>query len=353
MTEAGRWEHGSEFHHVAPVPGDLQADAPPWRGGLLVGSGRDALRLVARHGRAARQWRRFWIPTYLCQEVVAAIATEGLPLVAYPDLPGRPLELPAASPGDAVLVVNTFGRRGGPPPAPPPGVDLVEDHTHDPTSPWAFVSRAEYAVASLRKTLPVPEGGVLWSPRGLPLPPAPPLTLARREAAEAKRQAMVLKSRYLDGESVEKEEFRRLALAGEARIASGEVSAMSDETRALLETLPARRWRAARARNQAFLAARLAHLHWLEVLTVEAPSAVCFSAVLVFDQPVRRDRVRTGLIARRVYPAVLWPLEETVLPVGGEARALSRRILSLHCDARYTEADMARVADLVEEAGTS
>jgi len=350
--EASRWEHGSEFHRVAPLPGGSEAGTPPWRGGLLVGSGRDALRLLVRHGRATRRWRRLWIPSYLCQEVVAAIAAEGLTLEAYPDLPGHPLALPAAQPGDAVLVVNTFGRRGGPPPAPPPGVDLVEDHTHDPTSPWSRASQAEFAVASLRKTLPIPEGGVLWSPGGCTLPTAPPLTEERRHAADAKRQAMVLKARYLAGEPVEKEDFRRLALAGEAGMASGNVSAMSEETRAALEALPLERWRAARASNLTFLADRLAHLRWLSVLAVEAPSAVCFSAVLVVDEPARRDRVRSGLIARRVYPAVLWPLEETVLPVSDEARALSRRVLSLHCDARYSEEDLARVAQLVEEAGT-
>jgi hypothetical protein len=40
---------------------------------------------------------------------------------------------------------------------------LVEDHSHDPFSPWAVGSSADYAFCSLRKTLPVPDGGLLWS----------------------------------------------------------------------------------------------------------------------------------------------------------------------------------------------
>ena len=41
---------------------------------------------------------------------------------------------------------------------------LVEDHAHDPASAWATTSTADYAFSSLRKTLPVPDGAILWSP---------------------------------------------------------------------------------------------------------------------------------------------------------------------------------------------
>ena len=41
---------------------------------------------------------------------------------------------------------------------------IIEDHTHDPWSPWSFGSRASYCFSSLRKTLPLPDGSVIWSP---------------------------------------------------------------------------------------------------------------------------------------------------------------------------------------------
>ena len=53
---------------------------------------------------------------------------------------------------------------------------LIEDHTHDPFSTWAQQSTAHYAMASLRKTLPIPDGAILWSPQkmSLPKPTSPP-----------------------------------------------------------------------------------------------------------------------------------------------------------------------------------
>jgi hypothetical protein len=51
-----------------------------------------------------------------------------------------------------------------------------------------------------------------------------------------------------------------------------------------------------------------------------------------------------------VYPAVLWPLEELVLKGIPDAdRELSRRLLSIHCDFRYTSSDTDTVAQIVEE----
>lgn len=342
-----RWEHGSDFHRV-DLGSEPSAVRLPWADARLCGSGRDALRMLVDHGVRQRGWKRLWVPAYLCQEVVAAL--EALPIVIYDDLPDRALAVPDTIPGDAVLVVNTFGLRAGPSPDVPPGVDLVEDHTHDPVSSWARTSRADFAVASLRKTLPLPEGGVLWSPAGAALPASAPLSDTRAAAARARREAMALKARYLEGDAVDKPAYRRLALAGEAGIAAGPVSAMTPESAAELPRCPMDRWREQRGLNFDILASRLSGVPDLRVLRPEDKDCVPFSVVLVARDPGQRTRIREHLIARQVYPAILWPLEDVVAPVPDAAVMLSRRLLSLHCDFRYTREDLDTVAAIVEEA---
>ena len=74
---------------------------------------------------------------------------------------------------DVVLAVNYFGVRAGEPWQQwreKHACVLLEDHSHDPVSGWAQSSRADYAFSSLRKTMPVPDGAILWSPLGHPLP---------------------------------------------------------------------------------------------------------------------------------------------------------------------------------------
>jgi hypothetical protein len=358
-----RWEHGSELHSF-PY-NSVPQEGSPWEAhGLLMGSGRDCLRALLFHGRSRRGWRRLWLPGYFCQEVVAALS-EILPLVIYDD---TPLQASAVLPtellhrGDVVLWVNFFGLRSGLfTGSGVNGVEVIEDYTHDPWAPGAWGDTADWCVASLRKTLPVPDGGALWSPRGHELPPAVPVTEERQLASLEKLAGMYLKSLYLAGHRVDKEAFRSLAMAGEANIASGKVSAMPAWTVELLKSFPVRQWREQRSRNFAVLHDGLAGLDGISVLFQSAGADVTwpptqgtpFSCILVCGTPERRETVRRALIMRKVYPAVLWPLEvPAVQDIPQAAVDLSRRVLALHCDMRYSADDMEHLVEIVRECAT-
>jgi hypothetical protein len=331
-------EHGSDLH-LALDTGVLEA---PWCGQphTLWGSGRDAMRALLAWGREHHGWRRALVPSFFCQDVVVAIARE-LPLVAYDDAPGQPAPAAVeADERDVVFVVNLHGARTSNPME--TRAVVVEDHTHDPVSPWAFASDADWAVASLRKTLPLPDGGVLWSPRRRPSPPAAAVTSAHAAAAADRLAAMILKRLYLDGGTIVKDDFRRLAVAGEHAIALGDISGICDFSAARLASLPSRAWREARLRNHAAFVAALGELDGVAML----PGA--FAATLVFERAEDRERVRAALVEQRIYPAVLWSLETpAVSGIPVEHVELSRRVLSLHCDFRYTPDDLRRVAQAV------
>jgi hypothetical protein len=349
------WEHGSDFPLLdfepaagaTPLPG---LDAP------LYSTGRTALRALLAHGAAREGWRRLWVPAYYCPDVIPALRAAGPEVRAYPAGPEWS-DAPPAAPGDAVLAVNFFGLASGPPPwlAGRRGVALIEDHTHDPGSDWARASQADWCVASLRKTLPVPDGGSLWSPRGHPLPPPPRRDPAHEDTAAEKLAAMALKRAYLAGRAELKPTYRMLfAEAEEALARQGEgaaPAAASAWTEALVRRMPVEKWRRRRADNHATLSALLGDLPAARVLApADADRAAPAVCTLVLDAPERRDRLRTALIARSVYPAVLWSLADGPHgPVPAGLLDLSRRALALHCDMRYDADDLARVAALVRE----
>jgi hypothetical protein len=341
-----RWENGSAFHWLG-LPERPRLGDVPWSRGLLLSSGRDALRLVLRTGATTRGWRRLWVPDYFCQDVVAAMVRTDLEMLMYPDNPLRLTpELPPARPGDVVFVMNYFGLRTRPEMQVRDGVEVIEDHSHDPGSAWAESSTADFCVASLRKTLPISDGGALWSPVGHQLPPAPPLTEQRRRAGATKLTAMMLKAMYLSGLPVEKDSFRSLAFRGERALSYPAVSAMTDVSRGVVDSYPLDAWRQARRDNRTVLVRAMGTPAWARVLE-PAGDSVAFSFPFVVDTPQRYERIRTRLIEAKIFPTVLWPLEETVLPVGAEARDISRRLLSIHCDGRYAAADMLRVAEVL------
>ncbi|HET9953251.1 MAG TPA: hypothetical protein VFQ61_02040, partial [Polyangiaceae bacterium] len=190
-----RWEFGSDFHSLppgeccvrlrpaAPVKAALRSQpvAPETTRASLPAeahphtfwaSGRDALVALLQWAKPTLSLNRLWCPSYLCQPMLHAAKAADLSLVAYPDSPlssraeTSRLELRS---GDMVLAVGYFGLRGPAlrlPPRRSASIYVLEDHSHDPWSNWAAASKADFCFASLRKTLPIPDGAVLWSPRG-------------------------------------------------------------------------------------------------------------------------------------------------------------------------------------------
>jgi hypothetical protein len=76
---------------------------------------------------------------------------------------------------------------------------------------------------------------------------------------------------------------------------------------------------------------------------------VPFSFVGVFDEPGQREAMREHLLRRDIYPTVLWPLDNPVVAgIGVDDLALSQRMLSIHCDWRYSIEDMDTVAEVVQ-----
>lgn len=350
---ADRWELGSELHQVDLVPRAPGSPRSPWEQGAVTwaGAGRDGIRLLLHYGARSRGWERCWLPSYLCQEVVSAARSTGLRCALYPWNPLEPTRVPRLDLGasDVLMAVHQFGLSDRPEwlDAIPATVDVIEDHTHDPWSAWARASTATYAFASLRKTLPVAEGTPIWSPRGLPLPPEPALTEVRARAAALKHEGMAGKASYLAGGSVTKDEFRASLSAGESEIASGEISGISALSRDVLREFPTWSWRATRLRNAQRLRERLRDVEGVELLEWAA-DATPFSAILVLPRREERDRLRAHLIASHVYPAILWPVAEAELEGITELDlSLADRLLSIHCDGRYNEADMDRLAEVI------
>jgi hypothetical protein len=267
---------------------------------------------------------------------------KGVPLEFYADTPfDAPPEPPPAGEDEAVVIVNFFGCRTGRDYAAfyerPAAV--IEDHTHDPWSDWAASSRAQFVFASLRKTLPVPDGGAVWSPADASLP-APPAGVA--QAASVMASGMALKRDYLAGADIAKDTFLSAFREAESRFRAELEPGVSESTRELIGGFPVRRWRDRRRRNHALLAKAVTGY---EMLPAAAEGACPFSFVILLPDRDSRERLRAYLVGRSIYPAVLWPFEEPDRRWAGErVMDISGRILSIHCDGRYGIEDMQKVA---------
>lgn len=331
----------------------------PWsRAASLFGSGRAALAGLVTWGAARHGWRRVWLPSYNCPEVPAALLRGssgadpgvGVELRAYPDarldVEADVDDIPAGA-GDAVVIVNQLGVRPRPAIAGlrRRGIVVIEDHSHDPASAWALESTADFAFASLRKTLPIEDGGAVWSPRGLDVPPEPPAPVS----PTAGRLAASLAQRG-DAASADRLRFRALARASAGTAEPQPQAPMSPVARALLPQMPVLAWRERRRQNLGILSEAVGAGRGVTVLCAPV-GAVAFALTLVFDDADARTAARRGLIDHAVVPVVLWPLDPAHDWGAGPADAdLSSRILSIHGDQRYEADDIRRLASILRAA---
>lgn len=342
-------EFGSDFHYISSFSESASNTLYDFFPGfILFADGRQAL----IHLYKSKGWTRLWMPEYFCYDVVESLKQAGLDLRFYADHPGyredsQTLDVIQRNgyfkPTDAVLRVNYFGTRSYRSPEKLHVAAVVEDHTHDLLGGWAMKSHADWCIASLRKNLPIPEGGILWSPAGLKLPEAPAKSEENERIASIRWNAMKLKARYLAGEDVEKAAFRAGFVDTEPFFDVAPVCALDEGSKDYLRTFDIQDWYKKKRVNWELL--REIKRDGVMVLDVENYGCNPFSLVLVFDDPAERDRVRKALIERQIYPAVLWNIPAST---EGEICKFSRGMLSIHCDARYTREDIMTMRSIIE-----
>lgn len=333
-------EFGSDFHYIQPsgIRNNTLKDFFP--SANYYADGRQALIDLYR----SQGWQRLWVPEYFCYDVIASLKEAGLELRFYADYPENNDNLDINfKPGDALLRVNYFGMRSYRS-TDKLMVPVVEDHTHDLIGGWALNSKANWCVASLRKSLPVPEGGMLWSPMGLPLPKAPAVSEENEKIAAIRWEAMRLKARYLAGEDVEKAAFRAGFVDTEEYFDRAEVCALDTESQRFLRSFDIRDWYKRKWENWELL--QDIKKDGVRVLRPENRGCYPFSLILVFTSVYDRDNVRKALIEKQIYPAILWSIPHC--PADGELFQFSNGMLSIHCDARYTKEDILQMKNIIE-----
>lgn len=340
-------EFGSDFHYIDTYNSGRAHLTDVFRGATLLADGRQCIvALVRQYG-----WKRIWMPDYFCYEVIDTIKEQtGIEVLYYADSPFDECQVEslAYEEGDVLMRMNFFGMRGQRSnkniPCP-----VIEDHSHDPFGHWALYSDADWCVSSIRKILPIPEGGMLWSPKGHQLKIKLNSSEENEKIAAIRWEGMEMKSRYLKGEDVSKDEFRRHYTETEEWFDHAELALLDERSKTVVsKQLDINLWQDAKRKNWTLLQ-RLVNSKVCKVLKPEDDTCTMFSLVLLFDNKETRDKVRKHLIEACVYPAILWAVPESA---SENAVNFSERMLSVHCDGRYSEDDIQQLASILNKAIT-
>lgn len=128
---------------------------------------------------------------------------------------------------------------------------------------------------------------------------------------------------------------------------SGEPVAMSMENRAYLENIDFARVLAARRRNARVLEQTLAELTAagkLRPLCKSGTTAGLYYPILLEN----RDAVQQALARQNIYCPVIWPVPAQARDICENCEATAAQVLALPCDQRYSEQDMATIAETLK-----
>jgi dTDP-4-amino-4,6-dideoxygalactose transaminase len=297
---------------------------------------RSAIAFALRRLRSAR----VWLPSYLCDAIIASgPETHRYPIDANLRIASSDW-LDDLRPNDAVLIVHYFGFRREArfiEAAVARGAHVIEDAAQalfaEPGPPSACI------VYSPRKFVGVPDGGiVVWNRN---FAPAAELAAPPREWWLGALSASLLRRDFDRGgagrEWLERfQESERRALTGDFRI--------SDLSAALLRHgIDFATVRAQRIANYRRLLRHLGDVALFPHLDEE-------TVPLGFPLRVaNRANVLEQLHAANIYPAIHWPLTH-VPEAFADSHRLSREIMTLPCDQRYSQDDMDRMASCLEAA---
>lgn len=338
------WKANDAFFAVAGAPQLNLETAETFR------SGRDAMKAVAAAVKDTHC--QVLLPALCCESMVLPFVMHGIKPVFYKmrsDYTADPEDVQQKLTEGSVLVYGSYF-----------GIDPFDDETlerlhglypkalfmEDRTQDILAQRRersfvADVTVASIRKWIPVPDGGLLWSSRSFQTE-----TCQDDRFAKLRKAAMEEKSEYLQkGDGTLKDSFRhKLGEANECLDRSATPHTMTEESRQLLAQLDFEKIYACRQANAKALQKALgAETENLRFITRDPAVSTLYFPILVQDQ----GKVQSTLAQAGIYCPVIWPVPEPAVGVCPVADFTAAHMLGVPCDQRYTPEDMAYIGQQI------
>lgn len=249
---------GGEFE----IDLSLQREFVPQPDVYYYASGRTALYQILRS--LAPQYRKLWLPDWLCHTMVDAVEKAGFEYCFYEldavfKVAIEALDKSGFKNGEVVLMINYFGLQDLTDISKSikdayPSAVVIED---DVQAYWVFAERenpyADYRFTSLRKALPVPDGGLVKTKRPMPL------AVNENTFAPLKIKAGAMKF-HRGEEGINDEEYLKLFREGDKLILENYESVMSPDSQRLFAGTDLKKAKKQRQANAAQLISGLEEL---------------------------------------------------------------------------------------------
>jgi dTDP-4-amino-4,6-dideoxygalactose transaminase len=356
---------GSDFHlDLAGKEVALRAfrtvlQSPSDRVVIYTDSGRSAIRLALRTLRLG-SGNAVLVPSYICESVLNAVAAEGVRPILYGVDENLQVMLDSlfgarCPQAQAVLVVDYFGFDSNLAPfleqISGQGLRIIYDCSHSLLGMRRASPVVDVYVASLRKLLPIPDGGLVLLRSEGDSASLSPLLDIEAPHAPVRMAAMMWKGAWVRQPIWPQPPFRELFLQAEMMLDKEDrIYGISSMSSVLLKLLSVDN--ISKRRRSNFLRLLRLSKGWPTRVVPMYGSITNETCPLGFPVIVdRRDDLRSFLIDHRIYPPVHWSLDERVFGDFPDSVELSKHILTLPCDHRYGPRDMRALSNAIVQWG--
>ena len=337
-------EIGSEFHWMQSDNGKGILSLTDCKDFIYVFSGRTAIETILRN---LDRPKKALLPSYCCDSMIQPFRDQNISIEFYPVYYQDGLKIDLDIPDDVdillwcnyfgfskpMLSVESFVNRGG---------IIIEDITHSLFSVQPYNKQSHYLVASLRKWMPLLDGGLCVSrKKGFDIKPQ---NYPVSEYLSEKKTAMTLKTEYLEQPDESKKDIflKKFSWCNAWLGKHYSNMLMDEESKAYVNSISVENQRKVRRQNADILYECLAKTESVKPLFPKVQMDCPLFVPVVAANIAERDRIRKYLVDNKVYCPVHWPH-----PNANCFSNLYDRELSLICDQRYIPDDMKRIGDLL------
>lgn len=330
-------EIGSEFWNV-PVTNKINKLFPEFTQWFL--SGRSALNAIIQELKGCHTVE---IPSWCCDSMVKPFINAEMEIHFYPVYWKNGLVQEVGLDSDVLFILDYFGYTDSQLNLKGYKGIVIRDMTHSLFS--ANYADADYYFGSLRKWCGMWTGGYAWAKDGHRLVEG---EIDNCRYISLRENAMRLKQNYIqsiasaNNYSIKDKGFLKIFNDAESILESIGVASAADRDVWLAQKLDVEMIVSCRRNNAKIL--RYAFPNWL--IFSELKDSDCPMFVPIFVPDGQRDKLRDYLIQNKIYCPIHWPVSK-YHKLDERTRIIYENELSLVCDQRYTEEDMNRIVERI------
>lgn len=342
-------EQGSSFYKIDGIDDEYQvlknSEISLNQHYAIYYSGRSAMYAILEHIKTYSQINTLWIPDYYCKNVVNFLKRN------YPNLKTYYINAfdckqifnykKFAKYNDVIILNNFWGlfnynidNRDKNKPI------IIEDFSHGWLTKQCLDSKADYCIASVRKSYPIPGGGVAWIPNKNFEFYQKKSDIDALIAFEKLKASLYKKYEFLKKNAGNKQAYLDLLLLGETYItASNSYIKPHGELYSQIEDYIKFNLNTVKSKNLKVVRPLIKPSPHFKIIEREGFSP--FGLMLLFKDELKYQNFKSFCINHQIYPANLWP--------NNTLKTKWKHFLNFHVDFRYNDKDMHYLAGIINK----